>query len=379
MADVFHVTDQELSDAESTSSYFSYYPTTMEKEWMKNMERSFGQDIHDLRIHWSDEYREEMIYIDDSTISFGPHVLPKLKWLYFDVTSETQIFRFCAVISRFHPSPTFTSIEIRPAPNRYLEISSEAYLHLDNTLAIILPSHTRVRMDIEHWENLPTLKKKGMLAVPSDAFWYSGRLRTGKSGSFVDSSSPAYAYRYYLYVLLQYFLMLNRIFSPVARLERCRRVEDFHDQESLTFTQILDSITIITRLQRWSSRGVDRPHHGMTSHKGHIYSHPLRGIRKETRISVTGGIEMRSKSFRLQDVMSQSRLQWRYHQPWFTRYMYRPTIPVLPASIFDPFLQNCMIIEGLLSYVMKLGIFTLNYGFNSLSSRTRSLASLAMF
>ncbi|KAI0789341.1 hypothetical protein C8Q75DRAFT_155499 [Abortiporus biennis] len=154
----------------STATQTSLHRLTLQCRYLTTLQ-SFGQDIHDLRIHWSDEYREEMIYIDDSTISFGPHVLPKLKWLYFDVTSETQIFRFCAVISRFHPSPTFTSIEIRPAPNRYLEISSEAYLHLDNTLAIILPSHTRVRMDIEHWENLPTLKKKGMLAVPRDAFW----------------------------------------------------------------------------------------------------------------------------------------------------------------------------------------------------------------
>ncbi|KAI0789342.1 hypothetical protein C8Q75DRAFT_155641 [Abortiporus biennis] len=128
---------------------------------------SFGQNLQVLRISPG---IQSTAYPTEEHISFGEDVLPTLKTMAVYFRMSTCISQFCAMFSRCSPSFTLSCVQLWLYTNAGdWDPSTDAWNQLDDTL-FILPPHTRVEIDVEYWEHLPRLKKKGiLLAVASES------------------------------------------------------------------------------------------------------------------------------------------------------------------------------------------------------------------
>ncbi|KAI0793526.1 hypothetical protein C8Q75DRAFT_567033 [Abortiporus biennis] len=133
----------------------------------------FGVNIQNLLIEWKDDY--DIDTDEASVISFGPHLLPKLKLLHIEFlhllpqTNNLNISKFLTVFSRSSPSLTLKSIQIGRYKWRDADgpIDSEPYKQLDDIFVSLLPCSVWVEIDVETWVYLPKLKKRGVLGVPT--------------------------------------------------------------------------------------------------------------------------------------------------------------------------------------------------------------------
>ncbi|KAL4243360.1 hypothetical protein ABKN59_011322 [Abortiporus biennis] len=147
---------------------------------LNKMLPSFGQYLHLLSVNWWNSPKGEEI---DGGISFGVDILPNLTTLVMILWKKEDIKTCCHLLSRSgfwsSPTPQLSCIRLWLATFGEWE---DTFRELDGVLLQIVSSLPRlggchlnpvcVEIESRYWEELPTLKSKGMLALPTASVYH---------------------------------------------------------------------------------------------------------------------------------------------------------------------------------------------------------------